>query len=333
MPRCCRRSSACAPWEVAEIGMGEAEFDAHRADLEAHRPFAGMLVRRRDAQGRARVHSVSGEPRFTADGIFDGYWGVARDVSEEMRAAARLDRQRDALPRAVRALAVAALPAPARHHLRRQSSGGAPVRLQRSGDDVRCAPGRPVRARRSAGTRRPADRAARVDEGRRGPAGRRPQRAHRRRPAHQRPGDRRARRFRGRPGDALDPVRQHRAAGRRDRAAPLRGDALAPVRDQPGLHHAVGAEERPPHDGQRRLRAPHRLQCRRGRRPHRHRARPVAGPARPRSAARGDGGKRPHRRDAGAAADALGRRSPRCWSRPPASRWTGATTWSSTRAT
>ena len=74
------------PWEVAEIGMSETEFDAHRADLEAHRPFAGMLVRRRDAQGRARVHSVSGEPRFTADGVFDGYWGVARDVTEEMRA-------------------------------------------------------------------------------------------------------------------------------------------------------------------------------------------------------------------------------------------------------
>jgi PAS domain S-box-containing protein len=74
------------PWEVAQIGMSEAQFDVHRADLEAHRPFTGMLVRRQDAQGRTRVHSVSGEPRFTADGIFDGYWGLARDVSDEMRA-------------------------------------------------------------------------------------------------------------------------------------------------------------------------------------------------------------------------------------------------------
>ena len=74
------------PWEVGEIGMSEAQFDAHRADLEAHRPFAGLLVRRRDPAGRARVHSVSGEPRFAADGSFDGYWGVARDVTEELRA-------------------------------------------------------------------------------------------------------------------------------------------------------------------------------------------------------------------------------------------------------
>ena len=74
------------PWEVREIGMSEAQFDTHRADLEAHRPFSGLLVRRRDAAGRARVHSVSGEPKFGDGGAFAGYWGVARDVTEELRA-------------------------------------------------------------------------------------------------------------------------------------------------------------------------------------------------------------------------------------------------------
>jgi PAS domain S-box-containing protein len=73
------------PWQSVEIGMSAAQLDAHRADLEAHRPFSGLLVRRADAQGRTRVHSVSGEPRFSADGVFDGYWGVARDVTEERR--------------------------------------------------------------------------------------------------------------------------------------------------------------------------------------------------------------------------------------------------------
>ena len=72
-------------WDVADVGMSEEQIDAHRADLEAHRPFAGLLVRRHDALGRTRVHSVSGEPRFTGDGVFEGYWGVARDVSEELR--------------------------------------------------------------------------------------------------------------------------------------------------------------------------------------------------------------------------------------------------------
>ncbi|MEO8835396.1 MAG: PAS domain S-box protein, partial [Caldimonas sp.] len=74
------------PWESAAIGMSEMQLDAHRADLEAHRPFAGMLVRRYDNEGRMRVHSVSGEPRFDSAGAFDGYWGVARDVTEETRA-------------------------------------------------------------------------------------------------------------------------------------------------------------------------------------------------------------------------------------------------------
>ena len=74
------------PWEVVDIGMSEAQLDGHRADLEAHRPFNGMIMHRRDGAGRVRVHSVSGTPRYTADGVFDGYWGVARDVTDEIRA-------------------------------------------------------------------------------------------------------------------------------------------------------------------------------------------------------------------------------------------------------
>ncbi len=74
------------PWEVPDLGMSEAQLDRHRADLEAHRPFAGLIVRRRDLQGRRRLHSVSGEPRYTPEGAFDGYRGVARDVTDEFRA-------------------------------------------------------------------------------------------------------------------------------------------------------------------------------------------------------------------------------------------------------
>jgi PAS domain S-box-containing protein len=74
------------PWQITEMGLTPDELDAHRADLEAHRRFSGLLVRRRDAQGRQRVHSVSGEPRFDATGVFVGYWGVARDVTREIHA-------------------------------------------------------------------------------------------------------------------------------------------------------------------------------------------------------------------------------------------------------
>ena len=66
--------------------MSEAQLDRHRADLEAHRPFTDLIVRRRDPQGRDRLHSISGEPRYTPEGVFDGYRGVARDVTDEIRA-------------------------------------------------------------------------------------------------------------------------------------------------------------------------------------------------------------------------------------------------------
>ena len=73
------------PWEIGNAGISDNRLDAHRADLEARRPFSGLISRRRDAKGRSRMHSISGEPRFAADGSFDGYRGVARDVTDEMR--------------------------------------------------------------------------------------------------------------------------------------------------------------------------------------------------------------------------------------------------------
>ena len=75
-----------APWELPNLGMSDAQLDQHRADLEAHRSFAGLIVRRRDPQGRTRLHSISGEPRYTPEGVFDGYRGVSREVTDELRA-------------------------------------------------------------------------------------------------------------------------------------------------------------------------------------------------------------------------------------------------------
>ncbi|MEP7102914.1 MAG: PAS domain S-box protein [Burkholderiales bacterium] len=74
------------PWQIAEMGLTDAQLDAHRADLEAHRPFRGLLARRRNAAGQWRSFSISGEPRFDTGGAFDGYWGVARDVTDEVLA-------------------------------------------------------------------------------------------------------------------------------------------------------------------------------------------------------------------------------------------------------
>jgi PAS domain S-box-containing protein len=74
------------PWQIGDMGLSDEQLDAHRADLEAHRPFSGLPVRRRNAAGQLRTFSISGEPQFDVNGSFSGYWGVARDVTEEMRA-------------------------------------------------------------------------------------------------------------------------------------------------------------------------------------------------------------------------------------------------------
>jgi PAS domain S-box-containing protein len=74
------------PWELTDMGLSPAQLDAHRAELEARRPFNGLIARLRDANGQVRNVSLSGEPKYDANGVFSGYWGVARDVTKELRA-------------------------------------------------------------------------------------------------------------------------------------------------------------------------------------------------------------------------------------------------------
>jgi diguanylate cyclase (GGDEF)-like protein/PAS domain S-box-containing protein len=64
----------------------EGGWDAHRAALEARRPFHDVLMWREMSDGMLRYLSVSGEPVFAADGRFAGYRGVGRDVTEQKRA-------------------------------------------------------------------------------------------------------------------------------------------------------------------------------------------------------------------------------------------------------
>ena len=81
-----RERGSSAGWDIARMGLNDDQLDAHRADLEARRPFTGLQVRRRDEQGRNRIHSISGEPKYDEAGVFTGYWGVTRDVTDELRA-------------------------------------------------------------------------------------------------------------------------------------------------------------------------------------------------------------------------------------------------------
>jgi PAS domain S-box-containing protein len=81
------------------------EVHAHQAatqsssldDLREHRPFSGLRGSLRDAAGQLVHLEFSGHPRTKDDGRFAGYWGVARDITEQVRAEAQLRRSESML--------------------------------------------------------------------------------------------------------------------------------------------------------------------------------------------------------------------------------------------
>ena len=73
-------------WELAGMDLSYGDWDAHRADLAARRPFSKFVTRRTNAAGRVLYSCISGEPIFDAGGRFCGYWGVGRDVTAEAEA-------------------------------------------------------------------------------------------------------------------------------------------------------------------------------------------------------------------------------------------------------
>ena len=70
------------PWEMPRIGWDAETLDLLQADLEAREPFRDVRVTWAQPGGGERVFLASGEPRFDERGVFAGYWGVARDVTE-----------------------------------------------------------------------------------------------------------------------------------------------------------------------------------------------------------------------------------------------------------
>ncbi len=73
-------------WEVYDDALPEAQWRAHRADMEAGRPFQGLefLVKRPD--GSQQWVSVAGAPRYDENGRFIGYHGVGRDITLRKKA-------------------------------------------------------------------------------------------------------------------------------------------------------------------------------------------------------------------------------------------------------
>jgi signal transduction histidine kinase/PAS domain-containing protein len=72
-------------WEAHADSLSAAEWSAHRAQLEAHESFRNLEFPTRGADGVMRWVSVSGYPIFDDKGIFRGYRGVGRDITERKR--------------------------------------------------------------------------------------------------------------------------------------------------------------------------------------------------------------------------------------------------------
>jgi PAS domain S-box-containing protein len=73
-------------WELYPHALSEAQWRAHRADLDAGRPFHALEFHIARGDGTPIWVSVSGAPRFDDSGRFLGYHGVGRDITLRKKA-------------------------------------------------------------------------------------------------------------------------------------------------------------------------------------------------------------------------------------------------------
>jgi len=78
------------PWDLPGFCCDAETLDRLQADLGSRVPFRDMPVSWIQDDGSARHYLLSGEPRFDQRGVFKGYWGVARDVTDVDAARAAL---------------------------------------------------------------------------------------------------------------------------------------------------------------------------------------------------------------------------------------------------
>ena len=73
-------------WEVPYLSPDEEGWRAHRAALDARRPFRDFELSRLGDNGTERFISISGDPVFDRAGRFIGYRGVGTDITARRRA-------------------------------------------------------------------------------------------------------------------------------------------------------------------------------------------------------------------------------------------------------
>jgi PAS domain S-box-containing protein len=82
-------------WELFADGAAPEQWEAHRAELGARRPFRDFRYRRADTIGRMRHISIHGVPIFAGDGAFAGYRGIGRDITAQIEAEQELEQAKE----------------------------------------------------------------------------------------------------------------------------------------------------------------------------------------------------------------------------------------------
>jgi diguanylate cyclase (GGDEF)-like protein/PAS domain S-box-containing protein len=77
-------------WELEGAVLERGDWEAHKADLAARRPFRNFRWERMGTDGKCHYMNTSGDPVFDEQGRFIGYHGTGRDVSAEVEAATAL---------------------------------------------------------------------------------------------------------------------------------------------------------------------------------------------------------------------------------------------------
>jgi diguanylate cyclase (GGDEF)-like protein/PAS domain S-box-containing protein len=73
-------------WELDFINMSPADWEAHREVLQRRDMFHGLLLARRNPDGRVYWAAISGRPLLDEQGRFLGYHGIGREVTAQVLA-------------------------------------------------------------------------------------------------------------------------------------------------------------------------------------------------------------------------------------------------------
>jgi diguanylate cyclase (GGDEF)-like protein/PAS domain S-box-containing protein len=84
-------------WELPGVELDGRAFTEHHEKLRLRLPFFDLELTRRDASGARQSHLVSGQPRHDSRGVFLGYRGVGRDVTERRRSERELAAAKERL--------------------------------------------------------------------------------------------------------------------------------------------------------------------------------------------------------------------------------------------